>query len=579
MAEIVTRSWAPRRSGQAPAPFKQRFGKILGQVAWARGFDDPSAIEALLSPRLDSLSSPLLMLNMDRASDLITAAVIANDPICIYGDYDMDGMSGLAVLVSFLRACGAANITYYQPDRLNEGYGVHPEAIRSIAAQGAKIVVTVDTGTSAWEAAIEAQKLGLQFIVTDHHQQTGEIPVGACVVNPNQKGDTSGLGYLSGAGMAFYTAIAVRSKLRDKGWFTPQRPQPDLRQWLDLLILGTIADQVELQGDNRALVRAGLEQLQRSTRPGLACLRDRVFTRVTGMPSAQDVAFLLAPKLNAASRMGFAALSTELLLTDSATRADELVEEILSLNQKRSTIQAEIFADALAQAQAQDLPVTVVHGSWHEGVLGIVAAKLVEALGKPAIVLAETPHEEKTLRGSMRTVLGCSCVEILEACKEVLIRFGGHEMAAGMQLKFENIDRFKALIKIAAENRDALELPLVEFDGDLEAETLSPSDVNLVDSFGPWGSGNPEPLFRVTGLSLENVKLMKEQHVKLTLPGGAEVVGFFKASELEAFRQAGHQKFDALIHPGLNRFRGIETVQFKLAHARPHKSDDSTPRS
>ena len=467
--------WRPRRVGQASDTLTKRFGRILGQVAWARGYDKAEDVEALLSPRLDTLKSPFLMKNMEAAAARVATAVQNKEPLCVYADYDIDGMSGLAVLVSFLKACGAENVTSFQPDRLTDGYGVHPEAIRSIAEQGTRVIITVDTGISAHAAALEAQKIGVELIVTDHHQQLGELPVGACVVNPNQQGDTSGLGYLSGAGVAFYLAIGVRSKLRDAGWFNSGRPQPDLRSWLDIFVLGTIADQVELVGDNRALVRAGLEQLKKSQRAGLAELRNRVFAKVD-TPSAQDVAFLLTPKLNAASRMGRAELSTELLLTENPERAEELTNEILNLNQKRSSVQAEIIDEALLQAEAEDNPITVVSGTWHEGVLGVVAAKLVEKLRKPAIVLAKLPHEEGMLRGSMRTHVGISCVAALEACKELLVRFGGHEMAAGLQLHESNFEAFKALLHTEGTRLSQMaSAPDISFDGALSSDPLLPA--------------------------------------------------------------------------------------------------------
>lgn len=266
-------------------------GTWVAQLLSSRGHSDAQAAEALFDARLDSLRSPFLLKNMDAAATRVAEAVRNGERIAIYADYDIDGMSGLAILVSFLEACGAEGVLPYQPDRLAEGYGVHAEAMTSLAAQGVKVVITVDTGIAAFDAALEASRLGLTLIVTDHHQQIGDLPQGAIVVNPNQKADSSGLGYLSGAGMAFYLAIALRSKLRELGHFNESLPQPDLREWLDLFVLGTIADHVELTGDNRALVRAGLKQLAKSRRTGLSLLRDEVLSRAE--ISTRDVAFSL----------------------------------------------------------------------------------------------------------------------------------------------------------------------------------------------------------------------------------------------------------------------------------------------
>lgn len=562
-----------------PAPLESRYGRLVAQLLWNRGHSDASSAEALFDARLDSLSSPFLLKNMELAATRVAQAVRDGERIAIYADYDIDGMSGLAILVSFLEACGAEGVIPYQPDRLNEGYGVHPAAMRSLAEQGVKVIVTVDTGIAALDAAVEAERLGITLIVTDHHQQIGELPRGAIVVNPNQKEDSSGLGYLSGAGMAFYLAIALRSKLREMNHFTPTRPQPDLREWLDLLVLGTIADHVELTGDNRALVRAGLKQLAKSKRTGLARLRDEVLARPE--ISARDVAFSLTPKLNAASRMGHAELSTELLLTRDPARAEELVGRILELNQTRSEVQAKIFEEAVAQLEDARGHVLLACGEWHEGVLGIVAAKLVEHFGKPSVVLTRLSHGENLLRGSMRTTPDVSCVATLAASRDLLDRFGGHEMAAGMQMKAEHLEEFRRRLSegLGTERPAGDEEPAREilFDGKLPLADLHPMRVETLENLGPWGQGNPEPLFLAEGIPLENLRILKQSHAKLTLPEGQEIIGFFKAKEIESIRGEGHQKIDALLRPEINRFRGVETVQLKLEHVRPHQSIDPRP--
>jgi single-stranded-DNA-specific exonuclease len=575
--------WIPRREGTIPRQVLERHGSLIGQLIWARGWDEAEGASddsqrARFEPRLDSMTSPFEILNMAEAADRVADAVVRGERIAVYADYDIDGMSGLAILVSFLEACGHREVVPYQPDRLAEGYGVHPAAIESLAEMGVKVVITVDTGISAFEAARVAQARGVDMIVTDHHQQIGELlPEGAIVVNPNQHLDRKHLSYLSGAGVAFYLAVALRSKLRERNHFGVHRPQPDLRESLDLFVLGTLADHVELRGDNRALVKAGLRQLLRTRRPGLEALRRRTITKGDEI-SARDVVFSLTPKLNAASRMGHAALSTELLLTHDSARAQVLVDEIMLLNQQRSEIQAQIFGEAVAQAESfePDDPITLVYGNWHEGVLGIVASKLVEHFHRPAIVLTRLSHDEGILRGSMRTLPGTSCIHVLESCRELLRKFGGHEMAAGLQVESAKLPDLQTRLK-SYQDVDAggPEPQRIVYDGFLPPpQELVPTRIDTMNALGPWGSGNPEPLYLLEGIELTKTRVLKQHHIKIAGPDGYDIIGFYKAADIERFQQEGHQKIDALVRPETNRFRGTETVQLNLEHARPHQSHD-----
>jgi single-stranded-DNA-specific exonuclease len=551
---------------------------LLGSLLWSRGFTprDSEQIQSFLSPRLDSLKSPYTLKNMSEAIDRLLHAFRHGEEVCVYSDYDMDGISGLALLKSFLEACGFKKLRHYQPDRLSDGYGVHPSALEELHAQGVKLVVTVDTGTTAFEAISRAKTLGLDVIVTDHHQQLGELPDTPWLINPNQAGDTSGLGYLSGAGTAFYVCMALRSRLRDENLFTAAHPEPDLRQWLDVFCLGTIGDVVNLVGDNRALVRAGLPYLVRTQRPGLKRLLEAVLDpSALQNLSARDVAFSVVPKLNAASRMGEAHLSTELLLTRDETRAQELVERILDLNSLRSRTQAQVFDEAFAQAtrileEAPATRVMVVKGPWHEGVLGIVAAKIADLLLMPTIVLAET-HDGR-LRGSMRTRGAYDCVKVLEGASGILDRFGGHTAAAGMQLAADKYDALAATLQEHVERVYSLEAAPEEtqfFDGELQIhEVPSVQDVMQMRAMEPFGAGNPEPLFLVKNIAASDFDLLKGTHIKMKRSMGPEMIGFSKAAELDKIKAAGKDKIDALLVPEINTFRNQARVQLRIQHLR-----------
>lgn len=564
-------SWRARSPESHPNELSQRYGRLVAQILWQRGLADEREIENFLNPKLESLQNPFRLKDLEGAGERLAAAVTQQESVVIYGDYDIDGMSGLSLLVSFLRACGGLHISHYQPERLNEGYGVHAAAMHELHARGAKVIVTVDTGIAALEAAAEAKKLGMDLIITDHHQQILAKPEALFVVNPNQFEDQSGLGYLSGTGVAFYVAIATRVALRKSGYFHTL-PEPDVKNWLDLFVLGTIADSVDLIGENRTLVRAGLKSLSTTERPGLRALLNRVLSTPYSA-SVRDVSFSIAPKLNAASRLGRADLSTKLLLCEDPVQAVALVEEIMTLNAERTEIQAKVYAEALAQATVQidkhNPPVLVVHGDWHEGVLGIVAAKLVEKLGRPSIVLSR--HTENKLRGSMRTLQHFSCIRALENCKDFLVKYGGHRMAAGMQLTAEKIDGFcENLWASATTYLETLsEEPPLVFDGALPS-TLTVDDVESLEKLAPWGNGNPEPLFLLENFDFSKAQILKEEHIKCRDTAGREIIGFFKAKELEALRQLGNQNFDVLVTPELNRFRGAKSVQLRLQYVRTH---------
>jgi len=570
--------WVRRRQESVSPTFISRYGPLLGSILWSRGLQDNESADYFLNPKLDQLHSPFVLLNMEQSAKHLASAILKNEKIAIYADYDMDGMSGLALLVSFFREIQFANFVHFQPDRLSEGYGVHASAIEVLGEKGVKHIITVDTGISAFDADKKCSELGIHFIITDHHKQIHDLPTTPFVVNPNQNADKSKLNYLSGAGVAFYLAIALRSVLRDLGFFK-NKVEPDLRNLLDLFVLGTIADHVDLIDDNRILVRAGLKMLMTTHRPGVRALRLKTLPNAT-LISARDVAFSMTPKLNAASRLGQAHLSTEVLITESEERAEELVKKLLGLNEKRSQIQAEVFEDAFKQAQdqisLQNPPVLVVHGEWHEGVLGVVAAKLTEKLGRPSIVLTRL-EESEILRGSMRTLAPVSCVKALDACRDLLKRYGGHKMAAGLQLDFSFFENFRDQLwsKTRLFLESWSEFEALNFDDELP-ENFSTEDVEALDGGAPWGNGNPEPLFRIFDVPLAKMQTLSGQHLKCQWNGGNTLIGFFKSDEFDQLKKAGVTHFDALVTPEINRFRNQKNVQLRLNYVRPSQARHSS---
>lgn len=558
---------------------KQNYGELLGAALWSRGFE-PEAndqIQEHLNPRLDKLDPPWQLKNIHEVIERLVQAHKAEQSICIYADYDMDGMSGMTLLKSFLEACGFKNILYYQPHRFDEGYGVHSSALREIHAKGAKIIITVDTGTTAHEAATTCRELGMDFIITDHHQQVGSLPETPFIINPNQTGDKSGLGYLSGSGVAFYVSMALRQRLREEGLFTKEHPEPDIRNWLDIFSLGTIGDVVDLVGSNRILIRTGITYLARTQRPGLKALLETVLDSDSlANLTARDVAFSVIPKLNAASRMGKAHLSTDLLMTSDPNVAVDLVHEIMQLNTLRSETQAAIFAEAKAQAESQlkaapeKQILCLVGDTWHEGVLGIVAAKITETFSRPAIVLTQT--EEGKLRGSMRSRMGAHCVQILELASKHLDRFGGHQAAAGMQLDIAKINDFQKSLEEAMtllySSGSALEEKTF-FDAEISSQSsLNVREVQKMLSLEPFGAGNPEPLFLMRKVPSSAFELLKGVHIKVKRYLGTDMIGFQQASQLESIKASGAANVDLLVTPEINTFRNQVKVQLKIHHLR-----------
>lgn len=552
-------------------PFLLQFGPLLGRLLWSRGFESPGndRTQAFLNPSLSTIKDPNTLLSMPESIERLWSAIKNQERVCLYSDYDMDGIGGLTLLHSFLKHCGVENLCFYQPHRFDEGYGFHAAAVEKLAKDGVQLILTIDTGTTALDAVAKANELGIDVIITDHHQPGPESPKTPYLINPNLDSDNSGLGYLSGTGVAFYLAVALRQKMRESSYFNDNRREPDLRRWLDIFCLGTVGDVVDLVEDNRPLILTGLEFIKNTHRPGLRCLLENCLsTEALSQITTRDLAFSVIPKLNAASRMGQAELSTQLLLTEDYNLAGELVEKIMELNEQRSSLQNSIFEEASLQSGSQEGPVLVTHGEWHEGVLGIVASKLVEQSGKPSIVLSK--NEEGLLRGSMRCPQPYNCLEILRTADEILIQYGGHQAAAGMQLKSENVERFKVSLNQGFEQLylsdgesgpQATEL----FDGEVQLNDVNLPDISQLKSAEPFGAGNPEASFLIKNIPISKFEILKERHIKAkTSKGRPAMIGFFLADSFLQLKHEGIAHVDLLATPEINTFRGRQSPQLRI---------------
>src|SRR5581483_1394735 len=432
----------------------------------------------------------------------IADAVQRGEQIAIFGDYDVDGATSAALLALFLRHCGL-NPFIHIPDRLFEGYGPNTEAVRALAECGAKLLITVDCGTTSIEPLAEAKRLGMDVVVIDHHQCDENLPEAFALVNPNRLDDLSKLGHLAAVGLVFLSIVAINRELRRRGFWTESRKEPDLLGHLDLVALGTIADVVPLTGLNRAFVSKGLIAMRRRDNVGLTALMDAA--RLDGPPEPFHLGFLLGPRINAGGRIGRADLGTRLLMEEDSTEAGRIAAELDRLNRERQALELQMLAQAEAEAQAAlgieergAVGVTAAEG-WHPGVVGLIAARLKERFSRPAFAIAIGVDGIGT--GSGRSIAG---VDLGKAVREavhsgLLMKGGGHAMAAGVTLRKGALSDFRAYLEKTL--ADAVETARREdsllIDG---AITAGGANAELISTFhraGPYGSGNPEPVFAV----------------------------------------------------------------------------------
>ena len=543
---------------------------IVARVLATRGIDSPEAAEAFLQPRLStSLRSPMLFRQMPAAAARIVAALSNGEKIGIYGDYAVDGMSGSAVLVRFLRSLGH-DPALFIPQRMRDGYGLGEPGIQRLAAAGTKLMITVDCGGVSHREISFAASLGIDTIVCDHHQVSGTPLPALAVLNPIEPDCGFPFQGLCGAGVAFYLAMGTRMHLREAG----RRDLPDLRRLLDLVTLGTIADVVPLVEENRALVSAGLREILQSGMPGMVALK-----QVAGVTSVSSstVGFRLAPRLNAAGRLSDATRGVELLTTEEHDRATQLARELDEENQARRDIEAEMLDDALHRierdSRASERKVIVLASDdWHPGVVGIVAARLVDRFYRPAVVIAVDPTTGLG-RGSGRSIPGLDLHAALGQVRNELEAFGGHPMAAGLTVRSARIDSLRDELDraIAACTRPEDFVAQTWVDAEVVLQEIDGPLVDELARVGPHGAGNPEPVLLVRGATVAGARIVGERHLKLYLrqDRGALAGIAFGAADA-GIKQSS--SIDALVTPERNEWQGRSTIEFRLRDWRPAKA-------
>ncbi|MEC4888986.1 MAG: single-stranded-DNA-specific exonuclease RecJ [Nitrospira sp.] len=526
----------------------------------ARGVTTADEATAWLAPV--RTHDPFLIPDIEVAIDRLRQAMQQGERVCFYGDYDVDGMSATSIYLSFFRGLGA-DVRAYVPHRIREGYGLNEGAIRSLAAEGVTLLVTSDCGTTSHREIALAKELGMDVLVTDHHQTDEQMPPALAVMNPHRRDARYPFRGLCSGGLAYKVVDAYQQR------FGPGAVP--LESLLDLVALSTIADVVPLQDENRGFVRAGLQQLTRGSRCGIRALKQ--VAGITRDCSAETIGFKLGPRLNAAGRMDHAIKGVQLLTTESEAEARMLAQELDQLNRQRQELEAEIMREALDVLGEGEIPPAIVLGSrrWHLGVVGIVAARLVERFHRPAIVMAI--NEQGIGKGSARTTPGFDLYQGLAACNDLLVAFGGHPSAAGMTIQEARLPefqaRFAAVVGEWALSGDVT--PTLHLDSEVALEDVNLRLIQEIGSLHPFGAGNPEPMFAVKGLAIMEARVVGEKHLKMTVRQGRSLpfdsIGFGMKSLAEQGLSL-KTPVDLAFTPELNHWNGYDRIQLRIRDMR-----------
>ena len=535
---------------------------LAATVLCGRGVVEPEQAKAWLSSSGGSTHDPLTLPDMEKAIDRLHLAIQRGERICFYGDYDVDGMAATSLHLLFWRSVGA-QADVYIPHRQEEGYGLHQGAVRKLAGRGVSLLLTADCGTTSYTEIEAARSLGMDVIVTDHHQLQARMPEPLAFINPYRPDSVYPFRGLCSGGLAYKVAEAYVQKYRPAG--------VSVEPYRDLVALSSIADVVPLTDENRTLVRDGLAQVAQGTRCGI-----RALTRdmgLNGTCSAGTIGFRVAPRLNAAGRLAHAELGVRLLTTASEPVALELAQQLEELNRQRRAIEEEMTREAIAQVEAEDQPHAIVVGAdgWHVGVIGIVAARLVERYHRPAVVV--TFDAQGIGKGSVRGVAGFDVCQALQRCHRDLVAFGGHPMAAGLTVRREAFaefrHRFWGVVEELLDPR--LKVPTLDVDAAVGLADVQFPLIRELERLQPFGTGNPEPTFLSRGLSVLEKRVVGESHLKLVLRQAGSIpldsIGF-RMGDLASAIDAGNGRIDAVFTPELNEWKGSSRIQLRLRDVR-----------
>lgn len=531
---------------------KYNISKCLAKLLKSREVED---IDMYLNGTLKDLRDPFLLKDMQKIVDRIKLAINKKEKICIYGDYDVDGITSITIMYKFLSDLGL-DVMYYLPDRLQEGYGVNNEALDKIKKEGVSLVITVDCGITAIDEVEYAKSLGLDIAITDHHECTENLPSALAIINPKQKDDNYPFKMFAGVGVAFkvLSALAINLNMESESYL----------KYLDIVAIGTISDIVPLLDENRIISKEGLKQIANTKNEGIkAMLRVINFKDI----DSTMVSFGMAPRINACGRMGDASIAVKLLLEESEENAKELAEKLDGLNIKRQEVEKNIFEKAVNtienEGYKQKNSIVLYDENWHNGVIGIVASRLVNMYNKPVVLFTK---ENDVVRGSGRCPNGFSLYDALTESKEYLIQFGGHELAAGMSIEEENIPLFREEFeKIVTQNMKDL-VQVIDVDMEIKKSDLGVQILKDINRIKPYGQANNTPLFLYKGLKIHSIRTLKEEkHLKFTLQDERvllEALAFSQGARRDEVRLG--DKIDVLCNVEINSYNTPRTIQLIL---------------
>ena len=491
-----------------------KISEFLSAFLVNRNISNLEDADIFLKPTLDKLPNPFLLKDMEKSTSRIIQSIESGEKIIIYGDFDCDGVTSTTILFSFLKAVDA-NVEFYIPERIEEGYGINLNSIKSLADKGAKLIVTTDCGISESELVERCKDLNLDFIITDHHTVPEIKPNSFSIVNPKQEDCEYPFKEICAAGVVFNFIIALRHKLRDEGYFEFIQ-EPNLARYLDLVAIGTIADSMPILGVNRIFVQNGLKEIPKTERIGLlAMLKNEKEIYTT-----RDVSFEIAPKINATGRVGKASNAVKLLIEDDETKIDSLLGIIEQDNKKRRLIQDQVSLEAMVQAESiikenpEKNSLVLYAENWHPGVIGIVASKIVDRFKRPCAVLS---IKDEVAKGSLRTSNNINLFEVLKDCKSSLIQFGGHAGAAGITIKTLEINNFKELFKLSIQNYEYDFSEKIDIDFEVSFDKIDNDLLADIKKVEPYGKENSPPIFLTKNTKVVGVKILKEKHLEVVL--------------------------------------------------------------
>ncbi|MEG2645944.1 MAG: single-stranded-DNA-specific exonuclease RecJ [Clostridia bacterium] len=531
---------------------RYNISEIMAKLIISRNvkFED---IDVFLNGDLTYLKDPFLMLDMDKLVDRVLLSMQNKEKICIYGDYDVDGITSITIFYMFLSKLGV-NVCYYLPNRLAEGYGINKKALDEIKKEGSTLLITVDCGITAVEEVEYAKSIGLDVCITDHHECSELLPRCTAVVNPKQKNDCYPFKMLAGVGVAFKCITAISKKLN--------LDSSSYLDYLDIVSIGTISDIVPLIDENRIISKFGLEKMKITTNVGLkALLKILNYKEI----DSTMISFGMAPRINACGRMGNASVAVELLLEKDSAKADKIAEKLDSLNIQRQNVEKDIFQQANKMIEKEKLnnknSIVLYGKDWHNGVIGIVASRLVNMYYKPVILLTK---ENGIIRGSGRCQVGFSLYEGLTNCKDLLLQFGGHELAAGLSIDEEKIEKFKEKFEeVVTKTATNLNEQIVNIDMEISRKDLNLQILKDVYNLRPYGQSNKEPLFIYKGLKIKAIRTIKDdKHLKLMLQDDRaliEAMAFSQGNRRDEFTLS--DKIDTICNVELNSYNTPKTIQ------------------